>query len=344
MLTFVMTTGDEGPDLDLTLRALAHAKGPEDVLLVFHTGDDRTLARLQTFAAEHPTKIIRTDNPVGERGDLLRVALEMVETDYTMVLTPTDRLQPDAFRALRKTLQQETPDLCLIGSAWWLADADHPLPRSDNALLEAMPQRPTATNYLSLLPDPRRLVFRTVEWLARLATWPPSANDKDFYERALTQSTELMAAPAPVLLHLYAPSNPAPALLSFTEDLAGRPKSERAACLAEWVPFLDEQLTLCPPAETSLILNALPNIVDHLPRSLKRNMSQQPSAFACLLDAQIKDGSSGAKAELSLQISAQQQYRTDILASAYGRLRQDLDLALPGPDYLRSLYTRLRGL
>jgi len=47
---------------------------------------------------------------------------------------------------------------------------------------------------------------------------------------------------------------------------------------------------------------------------------------------------------LSLQMSAQQQRRTDILASAYSKLRQDLDLALPGPDYLRNLYTRLRSL
>ncbi|MFG6604736.1 MULTISPECIES: hypothetical protein [unclassified Sulfitobacter] len=344
MLTFVMATENEGPDLDLTLDALVQAKGPEDALLVFHAGDDRTFARLQTFAAGHSAQIIRTDSPVGNRGDLLRLALEMAETDYTMALAPTDRLQPEAFRTLRRTLQQETPDLCLLHSAWWLADADHPLPRSDSALLEALPQRPSVSDCAGLLPDPRRLIFRTPDWLARLATWPPSADDRAFYERALTQSTELMAAPAPVLLHLYAPTNPAPALLSFTEDLTVRPKSERVACLVEWMPFLDEQLALCPPAETSLILNALPNIVAHLPRPVRRNMSQQPGAFACLLDAQIKDGSSGAKAELSLQISAQQQYRTDILARAYGRLRQDLDLALPGPDYLRNLYTRLRGL
>ena len=249
MLTFVMATENEGPDLDLTLGALVQAKGPEDALLVFHAGDDRTLARLQTFAAGHSAQIIRTDSPVGTRGDLLRLALEMAETDYTMVLAPRDRLQPEAFRALRRTLQQETPDLCLIRSAWWLADADHPLPRSDSALLEALPQWPSVSDCASLLPDPRRLIFRTADWLARLATWPPSADDRAFYECALTQSTKLMAAPAPVLLHLYAPTNPAPALLSFTEDLAARPKSERAACLAEWVPLLDEQLTLCPPAE-----------------------------------------------------------------------------------------------
>ena len=96
MLTFVMATENEGPDLDLTLDALVQAKGPEDALLVFHAGDDRTLARLQTFAAGHSAQIIRTDSPVGNRGDLLRLALEMAETDYTMVLAPTDRLPSPA--------------------------------------------------------------------------------------------------------------------------------------------------------------------------------------------------------------------------------------------------------
>ena len=43
-------------------------------------------------------------------------------------------------------------------------------------------------------------------------------------------------------------------------------------------------------------------------------------------------------------VAAEQQRRMDNLAVAYGRLRQDLDLALPGSDYLHALYTRLRGL
>lgn len=344
MLSFAMATENEGPDLDLALRALAQVKEPEDALLVFHSGDDRTLARLQSFAADHPATIVRTDSPVGDHAGLLRLALEMAETDYTMVLAPTDRLHPAAFSALRKTLSQETPDLCLIHSAWWLADAEHPLPRSDSALFETLPPQPSATDCANLLPDPRRLIFRTADWLARLATWPAATDDRALYDRALTQSTELMAAPAPLLLHLYAPADPTSALLGFAQALAARPKAERAVCLVEWMPLLDESLALCPPAKTSAVLGALPDIIAQLPRPVRRNMAQQPGSFARLLEAQIAEGRVGAKAELSLQISAQQQRHTDILANAYGRLRRDLDLALPGPDYLRSLYTRLRGL
>ncbi|MDH4541714.1 hypothetical protein [Sulfitobacter faviae] len=179
MLTFVMTTENEGPDLDLTLDALVQAKGPEDALLVFHAGDDSTFARLQTFAATHSAHIIRTDSPVGNRSDLLRLALEMAETDYTMALAPTDRLQPEAFRALRRTLQQETPIfayfIVLGGSLMPTTPA-----RSDSALLEALPQRPSISDCANLLPDPRRLIFRTADWLARLATWPPLADDRAF--------------------------------------------------------------------------------------------------------------------------------------------------------------------
>ena len=344
MLTFAMTTGNEGPDLDLTLRALAQVKGPHDALLVFHTGDEPTLARLQSFAANHRTQIIQTDGPMDDRGDFLRLALQMAETDYTIALGPTDRLLPEAFTALRETLQQENPDLCLFNSAWWLADADHPLPRGDNALFDTLPLRPAAKDCAGLLPDPRRLIFRTADWQPRLATWPPAMEERAIYQRALTESTKLMVLRAPVLLHLYCSANPARALSGFTQALAARPKRERAACLAEWMPFLDEQIALCPPTETSALLDTLPDVIAQLPRSVRRDMARLPGTFARLLEAQITDGRVGAKAELSLQMSAQQQRRTDILASAYSKLRQDLDLALPGPDYLRNLYTRLRSL
>jgi len=344
MLTFAMATENEGPDLDLPLRALAQTMEPADALLIFHTGDDRTLARLQAFAAEHPARIIRTDSALEQRSDLLRLALEIAETSYIALLDPTDRLQPDTFNTLRLMLQQETPDLCLVHSAWWLADVEHPLPRSDSALFETLPLRPTAPDCTGLLPDPRRLIFRTADWQARCATWPAVLEDRAFYRRALSESTELMATRAPALLHLYAPTDPAPTLLDFIQTLATRSRRERATCLAEWMPFLDEQMALCPATETSALLDTLPDVIAQLPRSVRRNMARLPGAFARLLEAQITEGRVGAKAELSLQISAQQQRRTDILASAYGRLRQDLDLALPGPDYLRNLYTRLRGL
>lgn len=344
MLTFAMTTANEGPDLDLTLRALTQVKGPDDALLVFHTGDAPTLARLQSFAANHRTQIIQTDGPMDDRGDFLRLALQMAETDYTIALSPTDRLLPEAFTALRETLKQETPDLCLFNSAWWLADTDHPLPRGDNALFDTLPLQPAAKDCAGLLPDPRRLIFRTADWLPRLATWPRAMEERAIYQRALTESTKLMVLRAPVLLHLYGSANPARALSGFTQALAARPKRERAACLAEWTLFLDEELALCPATETSAVLSALPEIIAQLPRPVRRRMAQQPGALAQLLNARIKEGAPGAKAELSLQISAQQQRRTDILASAYSKLRQDLDLALPGPDYLRNLYTRLRSL
>ncbi|MEN9063023.1 hypothetical protein [Ponticoccus litoralis] len=168
MLTFAMATRDEGPELELALRALARASGPGDRLLVFHSGDDRSLTRLQGFAAEYPTRTIRTDSPVGGHRDLLRLALDMAETEYTLVLSPSDRLQAEAFAGLRRTLAQTAPDLALLHSAWWLADDSHPLPRSDSAAFDSLPPQPAAADCAGLLPDPRRLVYRTADWLARL--------------------------------------------------------------------------------------------------------------------------------------------------------------------------------
>jgi hypothetical protein len=344
MLTFAMATGDEGLDLDLALQALAGVSGPGDRLLVFHAGDDRSFTRLQGFAAQRPTRIIRTDSPVDRPRDLLRLALEMAETDYTLLLSPTDRLQPEATARLRRRLAQEAPDLMLLHSAWWLTDTTHPLPRSDSARFEDLPLRPAPADCADLLPDPRRLVYRSADWLARLATWPPAPDDRAFFDRALAESTDFAVLRAPVLLHLFAPADPAPTLAAFTADLAERDRSERAACLTCWTPALEECLALCPPAGAVALLDRLPGIIALLPRTLRRDMANRPGAFARLLAARIDEGATGAKAELALQLADRQQQRSEILAAAYGRLRQDLDLALPGPDYLRALYTRLRDL
>lgn len=344
MLTYLLATRNEGPDLDLFLRALARAKGSEDRLLVFHTGDRQTLRRLQTFAEHNPTRIIQIDTPVDHLGDLLQLGLKMVDTAYTFALTPTDRLQGDAIKAVRAHLREAAPDLCLVNSAWWLADAEHPLPRNDSALFEALPIKPDADACVGLLPDPRRLIFRTADWADRAANWPTGLDGKALYERALADSTDLICRTAPALLHLCTAVDPGPALLACTNALAACPKGARAACLAEWGPLLDEHLALCPPAEARTILNALPGIITLLPRQVRRTLDSQPGPIARLLATRLKDGDLGAKAELSLLLATQQQRRTDTLAAAYGRLRQDLDLALPGPDYLHALYTRLRGL
>lgn len=344
MLTFVMATRNEGPDFDLCLRALARARGPDDALLVFHTGDGQTLGRLEAFAEHHATRIIQTDTSVERPGDLLRLGLKMAETDYVLALAPTDRLHAEGIAGLRAHLGRDAPDLCLIHSAWWLADADHPLPRRDSAAFETLPQHPDAAALTGLLPDPRRLVFRTRDWAGRAPAWPAKLEGKALYAQALAERTELTCLGMPALLHLLQPVDPGPVLSACAEALAACPKGDRAACLADWAALLDEHLTLCPPAEAATLLAALPRIAALLPRAARRGMDSRPGPFARLLATQIREGDTGAKAELGLQLAAEQQRRTDILAAAYGRLRRDLDLALPGPDYLHALYARLRGL
>ena len=344
MLTFVLTTADEGRDLELFLSALGQAMGPQDAVLVFHTGDGRTLTRLQAFAERHQTRIIQTDSTIERGGELLRLGLQEARTDYTLVLSPTDRLQSEALAGLRQRLDQEAPDLCLMHSAWWLAEADHPLPRSDSALFETLPPRPDAAACAGLLPDPRRLIWRSADWAGRATIWPTQLEGQALFARALTESTGLIAAPAPILLHRLHPTDPGPALAECTQALTACAKGDRAAALADWAPLLDEHLSLCPPAEAPALLAALPQIAALLPRRARSEIARLPGPFARLLTAQITQGALGAKVELGLQLSLQQQHRSDVLAAAYGRLRQDVDLALPGPEYLRDLYTRLRGL
>lgn len=344
MLTFAVIIRDDGLDIDPFLRSLERVSGPGDELLAFHAGDGRPPTVLEAYAQNHRARIIRTDSAVDGLGELLRLSLKMAETAYTLVLSPTDRLQRDAFDGLRSGLEQEAPDLCLIHSGWWLADPEQPLPRDDSALFEALPVRPDAGACAGLLPDPRRLIWRTTEWVDQSATWPTHLDGKALYERGLSECGHLMAAPKPTLLHHLTQVDPGPVLSSFTESLGAYPRKERMTCLREWAPLLDEHIALCPPASAMLVLNSLPRIVALLPRLERRRMDQISGSFARLLEAWIKDGHPGAKAELSLCLSAQQQYRSEVLAAAYDRLRRDIDLALPGPDYLRTLYMRLRGV
>lgn len=343
MLTFAMATREEGPDFELSLAALAQASGPSDRLLVFHFGDDQTLSRLQRFSERHPARIIQTDSPIEEPIDLLRLALAMAETAYTLILSPTDRLQPDALESLRITLELAAPDLCLLHSAWWLADAKYPLPRSDSAAFEKLPLRPSPEECSDLLPDPRRLLFRTRDWRERFNSRPLPDQQRDFYETILSDSAELLVARSAVLLHLHTPKDPTPTLQDFCFALSNLPKSERATGLDAWSKVLDEALTLCPPEKANSLLRTLPKITALLPRSARKKIAHRTGVFAHLLAAQITEGSIGAKVALSLQLSEQQQRRSNVLAASYGRLRADLDLALPGPEYLQALYTRIRA-
>lgn len=348
MLTFLMATGEEGPDLDLFLQSLARVIGPTDVLIVFHSGDAPTLARLQDFAEDQPTQIIEIETPLAGLGDLLRLGLVLSETSYCLTLAPTDRLKPAGLTVLRERLERASPDLCLMGSAWWLADTSHPLPRADAAAFKTLPARPGAAALSGLLPDPRRLVFRTLSWAERAARWPAGLSGKPLYERALTERSDLAAQPATTLLHQPIAVDSVSMLADFRQALTARAKADRAACLTEWAPLLDEYLSLCAPEDAKICLGALPQIAALLPRRTRRMVGQmaEPFAgtFATLLAAQITQGNLGAKAELGMLLAAEQQRRNAVLARAYGQLRQDVDLALPGPDYLRRLYARLRGI
>ncbi|MEM8582353.1 MAG: hypothetical protein AAGF50_14245, partial [Pseudomonadota bacterium] len=111
MLTFAVIIRDDGLDIDPFLRSLERVSGPGDELLAFHAGDGRPPTVLEAYAQNHRARIIRTDSAVGGLGELLRLSLKMAETAYTLVLSPTDRLQRDAFDGLRSGLEQEAPDL-----------------------------------------------------------------------------------------------------------------------------------------------------------------------------------------------------------------------------------------
>lgn len=342
MLSFVMVTQDEGADLDAGLRALDAVMTPDDRLIAVDTGStDHSVARLEAFDAR--CHLVRLDAGALGWAEAMRLALDLAQTPYLMALQPRDRLCPGPLSALRDYLAASAPDLAVLETGWWLCDPDHPMPRSDTALAMALPAPADPAALQGLCPDPRRLVLSSARWRDRREALGADKTAVSLYAEVLAQAGSAHFQPGPVLLHPPAPADPVALLRDVAQEMAALPAAARAARLDARLVWLDEVVMRTPPEAGAALLDAFAGVLRGLARPLRRRLRAADGPAGMIAAALHRRGRAEALATLALLAAQENRRRTEHLATDYARLRGDLDLALPGPDYLRALYARLRG-
>ena len=339
-LSFLMITQNGGAGLWARCGALATVTVPGDEVLLYDTGESKDGAQLlRRFDQEVgwgegvvSRLVARSDicsEPVGGWAALRALS------DHKSVLVLQDEARPtfDGIKMLRRLLETNAPELVLINSAWMLASPASVLPCPDVARWpETGVQEGKAAHEaaLRLMPHPVRL-FPTGDL--------PCAE----YETAVKGATRIGFVSTPVLLSpLPEPLDPTSQISELDAWLAAAPYQSAPETLTCVLLQLDDLLMLLDPSYTEHFLDALRRFIDGLPRRLRRlALTYEGPIGAILSDLKRGDGAS-AIARLGLQFSAQDRARVGALTGEISQLRADLDLALPGPEYLMDLFQRTR--
>ena len=330
-------------DLEAMVRAnWAAIKDVAGVRAVVVLPDLPALDELSLRAKETGIEVVRLETPLPDRqqiGDMIR---REKDTPYVVLLEEADRLTPGALAHLLTRLENrnslgELPDLLVLNQAHWLSDPQTVLPHPDAAAMAALPtgrKGPNLEDLMRLLPDPQRLIRRDAGpntangWQNPHAGWP-------VYEAQLQDAQSLLVLRRPLVLRRWRPAAVISGLASLA-DSRGKAQTRRLI-------WLDYALPHCDAAEAEAILAAAETALLGLTTpTADVDPTHQPAQH--LLRVLGREGRTAGRAALALILSAQQARHSQALAQSYAALRRDLDLALPGPQYLRDLHARLRQL
>lgn len=333
MLTFVVRTELSGPALHRTLaRIAALHQPPHHVVLIDSSPNGVPAEEVARFCEAHKTHLIRLDMAPGNglsQAEMLRMAHPYTtpEAPYLLALQADDRVTD--LPRLASCLAKDQPDLALLESAYWVTTPDQALMRADHSLWRS------AASPDTLLPDPRRLAPHR-NWFERHAKhWLTASSPFEAYAMALAACSAPRQITGPVLLHR---DTAAPALPLWSV-LAHVPPTLLPGALA----LAGEALETALPFEGPALVEAAQGLMRALPQSLHAPLRETPGPGGAFLDALHRGGFAGGMAQLALIAGTRHSARAAALSESYSALRDDLDLALPGPDYLRDLYRRIRG-
>lgn len=340
MLSLAFLVGaDTHPDLRALKQALPGLTGlatkTRPLVFVDQGAGDSSREKIQAFIRHNGGQLVALDGaaPGTAVSALVR---QKTGADYVLSLTPDDRINRAGLTALETRLEQTEPDLVVLASAFWLSSADHPVPGPDAARDHDRPE--------TLFADPRRLLRRGggcdhPDPLADPGTaWT-------LWEDMLAGAGSVLHLTDPVLLRPLPETGAAASFDAAAQRLAHMSGSARASGLDRLLPRLDDALRLAPAGAAETTLEAAGRLLATLPRGLRRRrLAGMPGPAARLLSALARKETGAALAGLALLAEARNAQITRALAAEYAGLRHDLDLALPGPDYLMELYSRLRGV
>ncbi|MBE1291341.1 MAG: hypothetical protein GJ677_02515 [Rhodobacteraceae bacterium] len=331
MLSFVVISRGEWSDLRRSLARLAGAVRPEEKVFVVTCGaSEDTLRELE----RHPyVQTLRFDVPELSRAEVMHLMRSEVQTPYMLCLDGQEMIVPEALPALRLLLRSQSPEVVVLNRKWWLGSTDVTLPAPDHRRLMALEATPPRQDLLGLTPDPGRLLLH-VDLAKRLAEEAMTTGewDRDMaaWNRILEASEHVLLCPEPVLLAPLATRAAAPAV-----QAAAHVAPPDTALL-----WAGDALAFAEPGEAHALLEAAEVLLAGFATD---SALPDLGPMAPVLRGLRSGGPAMGLAELALVFAAQDRARTEALTQAVGTLRSDLDLALPGPDYLRRLYDRIRA-
>ncbi len=338
MLTLALLTEGDTPALKAALQSLAGLATPDRPLLLIDPGaQDGNRDMLRMFTNRHGGNLL----PLGAsltRAEASALARKETGADYALVLTCNDRVNDASLTALERSLDLHRPDLAVMASGGWITHPDRPLPGPDARRAAALPAKPDARDLLTLHPDSRRLLIREGECAAPDPLADPRAA-WDIWEKTIKKAEQTLFHPDPVLLTAPSRCGAAASLDAIAPMLAAAPKADRADRLARALHWVGDALALAPPETATDTLTATARLLRALPRSLRAQACAAPAPAGPFLNS-VRNGRDGA-AHLALLASARTDLHMRALADEYTALRTDLNAALPGPEYLRALHTRL---
>lgn len=348
-----MTTHNAGAALDGTLEALGRVMQHGDRLIAIDTGStDGTLARLHAFSDVVGCDIIPLATPALHDGEALALAIDSalnVGTDaarppYLMVLGPRDRLVPDVVEQLRIRLKNEQPDLAVFNSGWWHGTALRSVDRLDAARAAALPAHVAQADLFRLCPDPRRCVVAREIWQNQCALLNAAKTPSALYRALIAQYDKLAFLGHAMVLHPQDPTDPTLMIQDAQAHVTSLPRAAQSAALRDVMIWVDEAAQRTSVECADVLIHQIETFARHMPRRLRKQLRTHNGPAGALFDAHWHSGKQGALLRFALTALAAQHHQNEALVADYTQLQQDLQTALPGPQYLRDLYDRVRDL
>lgn len=314
------------------LTRLTAALSPQDQLIVLACGNADAV---RPELSRHALKLIELDVPELAHREAMALARSKAEHPYLLCLSGWDMVETAGFAQLRQLLKAQTPETVVLNRGAWLGAPAVTLPAPDAARLAALGTTPDLAALLDLTPDPSRVLLHA-NLAARLTsdavTQPIPAEDHALWHQILTTSERPLLCPTPVWHAPQTLRDAAPTLEALSADTPD--------ALQRGLLWADDALALAGPEHARAILRAAQAMVTRggLSHTLSHN-----GPTAALLQALQDDGPALALAGLALDLALNERRKTEAFTAALVSLRSDLDLALPGPDYLHALYERIRA-
>jgi len=365
-LTFLLAVRDAGPGLWQSCQSLRAAAQAGDRIVTVDAGSqDGTAQLLRRFTLDrgwgrgvtHVPLYLDADPGGSDAWEIL--ARDQAAGGWMIALGRDDHPCPAGVAALRDRLRLADTgaasggraDLAVIGGCFWLGAPLALLPGPEAGRGPEGGLHP-AEQARTLRPDPALLLRRGGAGaglhLARLVTGaaadaPPECWQT--YDRLLEGQAQALFSPEPVLARPLPEGRGLAVARWLAGELTAR-LAETAGRAAEAdLPLLrlSDELALSAPADLPEVLAVLERMLHALPRRSRAALLARPGPLATILAA-LHRGGVIAAAPFAVLIAAQgERMRSAALAATIGRLRADLDLALPGPDYLAEMFDRVHG-